>query len=169
MLSKTMEQAFNDQVKWELYSSYLYLSMSSYCNELGLPGFANWMRMQAQEELFHAMKIYDYIMERGGRAIMQAIDAPPSEWNGSLDVFEKVYEHEQHVTSLINNLANLAQDERDHASTIFLQWFVSEQVEEEATVSDLVHKLRLINGEGQGLLMMDKELSARVFTPPAKA
>jgi ferritin len=169
MLSQTMEKAFNDQVKWELYSSYLYLSMSSYCNNLGLAGFANWMRMQAQEELFHAMKFYDYIMERGGRAIMQPIDAPPSEWGGPLDVFEKVLEHEKHVTGLIHTLADLALDERDHAGSIFLQWFISEQVEEEATVADLVHKLRLIGGEGQGLLMLDKELSARVFTPPAQA
>ncbi len=167
MLSENMESMLNDQVKWELYSSSLYLSMSSYCNDVGLSGFAHWMRLQAQEELVHAMKIYDHIIERGGRAIMQQIDAPPAEWDGPLDVFTKVHEHEQHVTSLINALADAAQDERDHASVIFLQWFITEQVEEEATASDLVAKLRMVNGQGQGMLMLDKELSTRVFSLPA--
>ncbi|MDR3044046.1 MAG: ferritin [Desulfovibrio sp.] len=167
MLSERMNQALNDQVKWEMYSSYLYLSMSAYFADMGLSGFANWMRVQAQEELFHAMKFYDFINERGGRVILQPIDAPPSSWEGVLDVFQKTLEHERHVTARINDLVNVAIEERDHATNIFLQWFVTEQVEEEDGVNDLLHKLRLINGEGQGMLLLDKDLAVRVFTMPA--
>lgn len=169
MLSDRMNQAINDQVKWEMYSSYLYLSMSAYCQDLGLSGFANWMRVQAQEEMFHAMKFYDYVLERGGKITLQAIDAPPATWSGPLEVFEKTLEHERHVTARINDLVNVAIDERDHATNIFLQWFVSEQVEEEDSVNDMLNKLRLINGEGQGMLMLDKDLATRVFTPPVAA
>ncbi len=169
MLSEKMNQALNDQVKWEMYSSYLYLAMSAYFADLGMTGFAQWMRAQAQEELFHAMRFYDYISERGGRVILQAIDAPPHDWKNTIEVFEETLKHEEHVTARINNLANLAQDERDHATGIFLQWFISEQVEEEDSVRDVIGKLRMINGEGQGMLMLNAELGTRVFTPPVVA
>jgi ferritin len=166
MLSDAMNKALNDQVKWEMYSSYLYLSMSAYFADLGMAGFAQWMRAQAQEELFHAMRFYDYINERGGRVMLQPIDAPQHEWKNTIDAFEETLKHEQHVTARINNLANLALDERDHATSIFLQWFISEQVEEEDSVKDILGKLRMINGEGQGMLMLNTELGTRVFTPP---
>ena len=162
-----MENALNGQINAEMYSSYLYLAMSAHCQSLGLPGMANWMRVQAQEELFHAMKMFDFVCERGGRVILQAIDGPPSKWKSPLDAFENVLAHEQKVTGLINNLVNLALDERDHATNIFLQWFVSEQVEEEATAGTLVDKLKLIGKDANGLFMLDTELGQRTFTMPA--
>jgi ferritin len=168
MLSKKMDKALNDQIKWELYSSYLYLSMAAYFADLGLGGFAHWMRMQAQEEEFHAMKFYDYVLERGGRVVLQGIDAPPSEWKSPLDAFEETLKHEEHVTSLINDLVDLAIKEKDHATNIFLQWFVTEQVEEEDSVNEVLSKLKLVGDGGEGLFMLDKELSARVFTPPVE-
>jgi len=168
MLSKNMEKALNGQVNWELYSSYFYLSMSSYFESISLAGCANWMRVQAQEELFHAIKIYDYINERGGRAILAAIAQPPSEWKTPLHIFEEVLSHEQKVTSLINGLVNLAVDERDHATNNFLQWFVSEQVEEEASASSVLEKFKLIGKDKSGLFAIDLELAKRVFTPPAQ-
>lgn len=168
MLNDRMGKALNEQVNWELYSSYFYLSMSSYFESISLSGCAAWMKAQAQEELFHAIKIYDYINERGGRAILTAIGQPPADWASPLAVFEEVLAHEQKVTGLINDLVNLALDERDHASNIFLQWFVSEQVEEEATVGDVLEKFKLIGDDKSGLFAMDQQLSTRVFTPPAK-
>lgn len=161
--------ALNRQVKWELYSAYFYLSMSSYFESTGLKGFANWMRVQAEEELFHAMKFYDYIISRGGRVKLLQIDEPPSEWASPLDVFENVFAHEQKVTGLINALLDLAIEKKDYATQSMLQWFVNEQVEEEANAEEIVQKLKLMQGErGIGLLyMLDKELGQRVFTPPA--
>ncbi len=169
MLNKKIQDALNGQVNAELYSSYLYLSMSAHCSDIGLDGFANWMRVQAQEELSHAMKIYDFIVERGGKAIMAAIDAPPLEWKSPLDMVEEVLKHEQKVTGLINGLVDLAIQEKDHATNIFLQWFVTEQVEEEASVGDILNKVRLTGGKGNGMFMLDKELGMRVFTPPTQA
>jgi ferritin len=168
MLSDKMEKALNEQVNWELYSSYFYLSMSAYFESISLAGCAQWMRAQAQEELYHAIKIYDFINERGGRAIMESIDKPPSEWDSPLAIFEDVLSHEQKVTGLINDLVNLAVDERDHATNIFLQWFVSEQVEEEDSVGSVLDKFRLIGDDKSGLFVLDQELASRVFTPPAK-
>ena len=130
MLSEKMEAALNGQINAELYSSYLYLAMSSYLESVNLPGMASWMKMQTQEEIFHGMKMYAYVNERGGRVILQAIDQPPADWQSPLAVFENVYEHEQKVTALINDLVNLALDERDHATNIFLQWFVIPGFEE---------------------------------------
>ncbi len=167
MLSKKMEKALNDQVNAELYSSYLYLSMESYLQDSGLEGFANWMRIQAQEELSHAMKIYDFIFSCGGRARLAAIDAPKQEWDSVLAVFEESLGHEQHVTGLINELMNLAIEEKDHATNIFLQWFVTEQVEEEEAAGAIVNRLRLAGGRGEALLSLDRELGQRSFTPPA--
>ena len=168
MLSKKMEKAFNDQIKWEYYSAYLYLSLLSYFQSLGLPGFANWMGVQFQEEQFHARKMFDYVLEKGGKIQLQAIDAPPNNWKSPLAAFEFALNHEYAVTGRINGLVDLAQKERDHASAIFLQWFVTEQVEEEANFGDTVNKLKLV-GDGGGLFMLDRELAARVFTPPAAA
>jgi ferritin len=168
MLSKKMEKAINQQINAELYSSYLYLSMATYFESISLDGFSNWMRQQAQEELFHGMKMFDFVCERGGRVTLKAIDEPPSSWKSPLDAFENVLSHEQKVTGLINDLVNLALDERDHATNIFLQWFVSEQVEEEDTAGTLVDKLKLIGKDANGLFMLDTELGQRAFTLPAK-
>ncbi|NDV24011.1 ferritin [Desulfovibrio sp. JC022] len=168
MSNKVLEKALNEQLNAEMYSAYLYLSMSAYFSDIGLDGFATWMRVQAKEEQFHAMKFYDYINERGGRVLLTAIEAPKTEWDSPLACIEAVLEHEKHVTSLINNLVNLAIDERDHATNIFLQWFVTEQVEEEDSVNAVLNKLRLLNGEGNGMFILDKELSTRVFNAPAE-
>lgn len=166
MIKKKMQETLNKQSNRELYSSYLYLSMSAYFESINLKGFANWMMVQAQEELVHAMKFYDYVVERGGRVILDAIEAPPSEWASPMKVFEYTYKHEQKVTGLINNLVNLAVAEKDHATNSFLQWFVTEQVEEEASADEVVQKLKLAGDEGSGLFMLDRELAQRVFTPP---
>jgi ferritin len=167
MLSEKLEKALNDQLNAELYSSYLYLSMSAYFQANNLAGFANWMRIQAQEELIHVMKFYDYIGERGGRVSLGAVEAPPSEWTSPLAAFEHVHKHEQMVTGLVNDLVNLAIDKRDHATNSFLQWFVTEQVEEEASADAVVQKLKLVGDDGGGLFLVDQELGKRVFTPPA--
>ncbi len=168
MLSKSMEDALNEQVNAEFYSSYMYLSMSSYFDAIGLGGCARWMQSQAQEEWFHGSKIYAYIIERGGRVILKAISQPPSGWDSAQSCFEAVLQHEQKVTGLINDLVNLALDERDHATNIFLQWFVSEQVEEEATVGGVLDKLKLVGNDSSGLFSLDATLGERVFTPPVK-
>jgi ferritin len=168
MLSKKMEKAINQQINAELYSSYLYLSMATYFESISLGGLSSWMRQQAQEELFHGMKMFDFVCECGGRVTLKAIDQPPSKWTSPLNAFENVLAHEQKVTGLINNLVNLALDERDHATNIFLQWFVSEQVEEESTAGTLVDKLKLIGKDANGLFMLDTELGQRVFALPAK-
>ncbi len=167
MLSKEMEEAINKQINAEIYSSYLYLSMCSYFESIGLAGSASWMRQQAQEEMFHAMKMFDYVNERGGRVVLQAVEQPQTEWTSASDVFRNVLAHEQKVTGLIYDLVNLALDERDHATNIFLQWFVSEQVEEEASAGDIVNKLKLIGNDANGLFMLDRELGQRQFTWPA--
>ncbi len=166
MLTEKMQTALNGQLNAELYSSYLYLSMSAYLKSLNLNGFANWMRIQAQEELVHVMKFYDYINERDGRVSLTAVAAPPNEWDSAAAAFAHVYEHEQKVTRLINQLVNLAISEKDHASNNFLQWFISEQVEEEASVNAVVQKLKLMGDAPGGLFIIDQELAARVFTPP---
>jgi ferritin len=167
MVKKKIEAALNKQLNAELYSSYLYLSMSAYFQSINLPGFANWMRVQTQEELVHAMKFYDFINERGGRVTLQKIDSPPTKWASPLNAFESAYKHEQKVTGLINDLVNLAVGEKDHATNIFLQWFVTEQVEEEASADEVVQKLKLVGKDSGGMFMLDGEMGQRVFTPPA--
>jgi ferritin len=169
MLKDTMLTALNDQINAEMFSSYLYLSMESYFQSISLNGFAAWMRAQAQEEMMHGMKIYDFVNERGGRVILEAIAKPDSVWASPLAAFEAVQKHEEHVTSLINNLVDLAITEKDHATNNFLQWFVSEQVEEEASAGEVVDRLKLIKDNTSGLFMMDAELGKRVFTMPAAA
>jgi ferritin len=165
MLSEKMSKALNDQVTAEFYSSYFYLSMHTYFESLNLAGFAHWMRYQAQEEMMHGMKIYDFINERGGNIILKSIDKPPSDWSSVLDVFEKVFAHEQKVTGMVNNLVDIAIEERDHATNGFLQWFVSEQVEEEANVGGIVNKLVMVKDDPAGLFVMDQELGKRL--PPS--
>jgi ferritin len=166
MIGKKLEAALNGQLNAELYSAYLYLSMSSYLESQNLSGFGNWMRVQFEEEQFHAMKLFDYIIERGGRVICTPIAGPETEWNGPVGVFESTLEHEQKVTGLINDLVYLARDERDNAGEVFLGWFVSEQVEEESNVETILGKLRLAAGNPQALLMIDQELGTRFYTPP---
>jgi len=167
MIAEKIETAFNEQINWELYSAYLYLSMSAYFLSINLNGFANWMRVQALEEVTHGMKFFDFINERSGRIALLETKAPPKEWESPLAAFEDAYEHECLVSSRINDLVNLALDEKDHASNNFLQWFVAEQVEEEASVDEVAQKLKIIGGDGGGLFMLDQELGQRVFTPPA--
>ncbi|MDF1614491.1 ferritin [Desulfurivibrio dismutans] len=166
MFSRKIETALNQQVNAELYSSYLYLSMSAYFSEINLAGCAHWMRLQAQEELSHALKIYDCINERGGRAELSGIEAPPQKWESPTAVFKEVLLHEQKVTGLINQLVDLAISEKDHATNNFLQWFVAEQVEEEASANEVLQKMQLAAREG-GLFILDQELAKRVLTPAA--
>jgi len=164
MISNKMEEALNGQVNAEMYSAYLYLSMESYFRSLNLNGFANWMRAQTQEELTHAMKIYDFINERGGRVTLKAIEGPPTKWESPSAVFEATYKHEQKVTGLINELVNLAIEEKDHAANTFLQWFVKEQVEEESSVDKVVQKLKMADGNPQAMSTLDRELGQRALT-----
>ena len=159
----TMMDAYNEQINKEFYSAYMYLSMSAWFADLGLPGFANWMRVQAKEEVTHATKMYDYVLSRGGAVILKAIDTPPASWDNPLAVLQAGLEHERFVTKCLNELMDIAVQEKDHASQSFLAWYVNEQVEEEQTFGDIVNALKLIKGEGQGLLMMDRELAARTF------
>ena len=161
MLTDKIQKALNGQMNAELYSSYLYLSMNAYFKSVNLDGFANWMYYQAQEELEHAMKFYEFICQRGGRVQLAQIEAPPSEWNSPLAVFEDTLAHEQKVTGLINDLVEIANEERDHASQIFLQWFVSEQVEEEDSVGGVLEQLKLMGEAKGGLFMMDREMAKR--------
>lgn len=166
MLSPKMEAALNSQINAEYYSSYLYLSMAAYFDSINLPGFANWMRVQQQEELVHALKFFDFVSERNGRVKLTAIEGPETEWANPLAVFEAALAHERLVTGLINKLVDLALAESDHASNNFLQWFVAEQVEEEATADGILQQLRLMKDAPGGLFMIDRELGQRVFTPP---
>ena len=164
-----VEEAFNSQLNAELYSAYLYLSMAAYFESINLSGFANWMRVQEQEERVHALAFYDYIISRGGRVKLQPIQGPPTDWPSPLATFEAVYAHEQKVTGLINDLVNLAIEEHDHAAHIFLQWFVNEQVEEEESANAVVQKLKLVGEGGNGLFLIDRELAQRVFVLPSIA
>ncbi|MGL1862253.1 MAG: ferritin [Pseudodesulfovibrio sp.] len=168
MLSSKMQDALNAQMNWEIYSAHIYLSMSSHFSQEGMGGFAKWMFAQYQEEMFHAMRFFDYINEAGGHAKLATIESPPLAWESPLAAFEQALEHEQGVTTRVNALADLAIEERSHAVGIFLQWFIAEQVEEEDTVGDLVGKLKML-GDGGGLFMLDRDLGTRVFTPPTKA
>jgi ferritin len=165
-MDEKMIDALNSQLNAELYSSYLYLSMGTYFESMDMSGFSNWMRVQAQEELSHAMKIHDFVIQRGDRVILTRIDSPPTEWESAVDAFEHVYAHEQKVTGLINQLVNLALSLGDHATNNFLQWFVAEQVEEEESSSGVLKKVKMANDSLSALLMLDNELAQRVFTPP---
>ena len=166
MISKKIEDALNGQVTAEFYSSYIYLSRSAYFDSIDLKGFSSWMIAQAQEEILHGMKIYSFIQERGGKVTLKQIDGPATEWQSPLDAFQVALKHEEYVTSLINGLVDLAIEERDHATKNFLDWFVDEQVEEEATAGEVVQQLKMVGDDGRGLLMLDREKGQRVFTPP---
>lgn len=167
MVSEKMFEALNKQLNAELYSAYMYLSMAAYFESKSLNGFANWMKAQAAEEVTHGMKFYDYISERGGRVKMMAIDEPPTEWESPFEAFKAVYNHEVKVSGLINNLVDLALEEKDHMTYNFLQWFVAEQVEEESSADEIVQKLKLAGKEGSGLFLMDRELGTRAFPSTA--
>lgn len=163
MLNTKIEKALNEQVNAELYSAYLYLSMSAYLERTNLPGFANWCYVQYLEETTHALKIYKFINERGGSVKLTAIQAPQVEWKSPTDVFDNIYKHEQHVTALINNIVDIAITEKDHATNNMLQWFVAEQVEEEASAEIILRQLERIGDSKNGIFMLDRELGARVF------
>lgn len=167
MINKKIEDAFNKQINAETYSAYLYWSMSAALEKMNLPGFANWMRVQAQEEMTHAMMFYTHIIERDGTVQLAVIDAPPVQWGSVKDVFEEALKHERLVTSLINDLVDLAMQEKDHAANRFLQWFVNEQVEEEKNATDVLGQLEIAGDTAGGLYLLDKEKAARVFAPPA--
>lgn len=167
-MDEKMQDALNGQLNAELYSAYLYLSMEAYFESKDLSGFANWMRVQVQEELAHAMKFYDYLVQRGGKVRLSQVKTPPKDWESSLAVFKHVYEHEQNVTSLINQLVNLAIALSDHATNNFLQWFVAEQVEEEESANAVLQKIKIMGDAPGGVFMLDSELAKRVFTPPTQ-
>lgn len=161
MISKTMQDAINKQINAELYSSYMYLAMAAYFESENLKGAAKWMRKQAQEENVHAMKFFDFINDRMGRVTLTAIDAPKTEWKSALEAFEEAFAHEQKVTGLINDLMTQAQKEKDHASAEMLQWFVKEQVEEEASADEVVNQLKMVGESKSSLLMIDHHLGKR--------
>lgn len=167
MISKTQVKAINAQINRELFSEYLYLSMSAWFAKENLDGFANWMLVQAQEEHFHAMKFFNYVIERGGEVELLAIDKPDKEFKNPLSAFKAALEHEKFITKNINDLMDLAIKEKDHATRSFLQWYVDEQVEEESTADRIVNQLKMIGDQIQGIFMLDRELAQRVFTPPA--
>ena len=167
MISKRLEEAINAQINAEMWSAYLYLSMSAYCQDKGLSGIANWFAIQFKEEQDHAQIFYNYLISRGGRVLLQPIAAVETEWASPLAAFEATYEHEQKVTSLINNLMQIAVEEKDFASQSRLQWFVDEQVEEEENALDIINKLRMLDGNSYGMYMLDQELGARVYTTPS--
>lgn len=171
MLKERVLKALNEQVNAEQYSALLYLSMSAWFEDKGLPGFANWMYVQYQEELTHANKIFKYVIERSGKVELKGIEQMPVEFESVLQVAEKTLEHEQHVTALINNIVDIAIEERDHATQSFLKWFVDEQVEEEANATEIIDDLKLIEGEGRGngLFMLDRELRQRTFVDETQA
>lgn len=168
MLKPTLEKALNNQLNYEVYSAYIYWSMSAHLESMALPGFANWMRIQAQEEMTHAMKFYQFLVERNGRVLLDAIPKPQNEWPTVQDIFAEALKHEQTVTSRINDLVDLSLAEKDHASHAFLQWFVNEQVEEESTADDIIQQLKLTEDSKGALFILDKEMATRVFTPPTQ-
>ncbi|NTV97929.1 MAG: ferritin [Chlorobiaceae bacterium] len=161
MLSKKLQKAFNDQINHEFSSSYLYLSMAAYAESQNLPGFANWLKFQTAEEKGHAMKLYKYITERGGRVELQAIGQPPVEFKSPIALFEEVLKHERKITALVNKLYEAALEEKDYASQVILHWFIKEQVEEEAAASEILETLKMAGEKGQALIMMDRQLARR--------
>ena len=166
MINEKVEKIIINQVNKELYSAYLYLSMSAYFSNIGLLGFANWMRIQTQEEQAHGMLMYDYLINRGVNITLGAIDAPPNEWKNPLQVMEAVLKHEEYVTSLINDIISVAEEAKDRATMSYFNWFVDEQVEEEANAQDIISKLKLTGDDKSALYLLDKDLAARVFVAP---
>lgn len=168
MLSSKMAERLNQHLNVELYSGYLYLAMSAYCKSESMNGFANWFFVQAQEETAHALKFYNYINDQSQPVTLFQIDQPPTKFSSFVEVFEKSLSHEQHVTSCINELLTCSLQEKDHATHAFLEWFITEQVEEEASVKDILDSVKRVKDSGQGLLMLDRELATRKFTAPAE-
>lgn len=162
MISKRMEDALNEQLNKEFYSAYMYLAMSAYCNTLGLLGFAHWMRMQYEEENLHVTKMYDYMLNQGGEVHLKMIEEPSKEYGTPLEIFQKTLEHEQFVTQSIHQLMGMAMEERDYATQAFLQWYVTEQVEEESNVQDVLNPLRMVGEDKGGLMMIDQKLGGRM-------
>ena len=167
MISEKMNAAFNEQINREMYSAYLYLAMSAYAESIDLPGFANWFRIQYQEEMFHSFKMYDYLIERDGDVKLLQIDKPENDFGSPLNLFEEALAHERKVTGWINDLMSLAIEDKDFASQNFLQWFVNEQVEEEATAKTIIQEIKMAGNEGSTLFMINRELGQRVYTQPA--
>ncbi len=166
MINEKLEKAFNVQINKEFYSEYLYLSMQAYFERLNLKGFVNWMSVQVQEERAHAMGMFDYLNQRGGNVVLEAIEKPETEWKSPLDVFEEVLKHEEYVTSTINTLMDVAEETKDRAAMSFLNWYLKEQVEEEDNVGNVLATLRLIGDDKKALLMLDKDLATRTFVAP---
>lgn len=170
MIDQALENKFNQHINKEIFSAYLYLSMSAWANHRGLRGVSHWLRMQAMEELTHVARFFDFLTARDGRVRLAAIAEPPHDWDHVIALMQDTYRHELEVSQGINELVGLCREKNDHAAGAFLDWFVKEQVEEEATVKDILDRLKIVNGEGQGLLMIDQELNARpvpVFDPNA--
>jgi ferritin len=161
MISQSMQSGLNSHIQAEKYSSYLYLAMSAYCEAKNFAGFGRWLRVQSTEENEHALKMLDHLLTRGGRAEFKAIEAPPVEYGSMLELFETVQKHERHVTDLIHKLYETARNEKDLATQVFLQWYVDEQVQEEASASEIVEKLRMVGDKGSGVLYLDKEYGKR--------
>jgi ferritin len=161
MMSKAVQDAFNEQIKAELYSSYLYLAMSAYCQSAGYQGFANWLRVQSGEEKAHAMKFFDFIQDRGGRPVLKSLEAPPVNYPSPVECMEKAHEHEQKITGMIHKLVELSQKERDYPAQVFLQWFVKEQVEEEQNVATILDQIKLVGKQPPSLFLIDRSLAAR--------
>jgi len=168
MISKTMEDALNEQINREMYSAYLYMSMSAHAAQTGLKGFANWFMVQYHEEMLHAMKLYEYLNLRGGRVMLKLIPQPPATFASPLEMFQKTLEHEQYITQSINERMDLAIAEKDHATQVFLQWYVTEQVEEENNDQEILAQLKIIGADAQGLMLLDKDLAARITTVPTE-
>jgi ferritin len=164
-----MLKELNQQVNEELYSSYIYRAMVADLEDKGFKGMATWMRVQLREEEVHANMFFNYILDRGGQVELDAIDKPPMTWESALAIFEAAYAHEQHITGRINHMMKVAREENDNPSILLLQWFVEEQVEEEVNVSEVVQQLKIVGDNGHGLLMVDREMGARVFTSPTSA
>lgn len=166
MINETLEKAFNEQINAEFYSEFLYLSMKAYFEQMNLKGFVNWMDVQVQEERAHALGMYDYVHERGGKVVLTTIEGPRTEWSSPLEVFEHILSHEELVTSKINALMDVAEEVRDRAAMSFLDWYLKEQVEEESSVGGVLATLKLIKDDANALLLLDKDLAARTFTAP---
>jgi len=161
MLSKKLEDAINEQIKNELYSAYLYLAMAAHCEHKNFKGFANWLKIQAKEEVAHAMRLYDFVNDRGGKVVLSAIDQPPAEYQSLTEIFEKVLNHEKGVTAKINHLYELAKEENDYPLQVHLQWFINEQVEEEKNPAEILAMLQFTGESGNGIMMLDHELGER--------
>lgn len=161
MLSKKINEALNNQLKSELYASHLYLSMAAFCESINLPGFARWMMQQSSEERTHALKIFNYINNRDGRVTLQSVDQPPATFKSAVDMFQQALEHEKSVSEAVHKLYRLASEESDYPTEVELQWFITEQVEEEKTASDIVQKLKMVGEQPTALLMLDHHLGAR--------